>query len=453
MIRRKQLTHFLFILAGAILLLSAAVWNGFPILYSDSSTYIASGFTLETPVDRPMFYGLFVWLTSINGISIWSTVFIQCLIVAYLIFITIRDFTRSDLTRTYFISIGLLSLLTALPFVTGQILADVFMPICFLSMIHLLYNDKLSRGPLIGLFFLFFLSNSMHMSHLSINMILVLVAMILHKFGRQKFKANLKHSYILIALILLSIPLMGSALSKSKHVFFTGKMAENGILQDYLREYCPEKDYKLCDCIDSIPRNTTDFLWDKSSPLYTRYGSWSDSKEDFSAIIRGTLTSPKYIGRHLKESVKSTFNQLLSFDIGDGNGSFDKESQLFERIKLYFPNDYETYLHSRQYHGKLLPDYIGGINLVMRTVVVIALVLILLMLIIHKLPEGLRKIAILLLIALLVNCFINSSLVIVAHRFGAKTIWLIPFIAALLLIDYIHDKLQSQKTSAPDQIL
>ncbi len=448
-INPKQLQDILLITFGAILLLSGAIWNGFPILYSDTSTYIASGFTLETPVDRPMMYGLFIRLTSFNGISLWSTIFIQNLIVASLLFITIRDFTRSDLNRSYFIVIVMLSFFTALPFVSGQILADVFTSICTLSIIHLIYNDKISRLSIIGLFVLFFFSNTMHMSHLAINMIVVLCSILLYKFWRKQFKINLRHSLILLALIVFSTLFMGSTLSKSKHVFFTGRMAGNGILQDYLIENCPEKKYKLCDCIDSIPNNTNDFLWQESSPLYTRYESWRGSKEDFNDIILGTITTPHYIVRHIRESIKNTSKQLISFDVGDGNGSFGKETLLFQRIKKNFPNDYRTYLTSFQYEGKLAKHFIG-INMIFQILVVLGFLLIFLIPIIHKLYSPLRKISILLLISIIVNCFINSSLVVVADRFAARTIWLVPFIGWLFLIDFLTMKYRSKKDSAQE---
>ena len=51
----------------AIALLGAAIWNGYPIVYSDTSSYIISGFELETLKDRPITYGLFIRATSQIG--------------------------------------------------------------------------------------------------------------------------------------------------------------------------------------------------------------------------------------------------------------------------------------------------------------------------------------------------------------------------------------------------
>jgi hypothetical protein len=45
---------------GAIILMGVSFWNGFPLLYSDSSTYLSSGFDLDPPYDRPINYGLLI---------------------------------------------------------------------------------------------------------------------------------------------------------------------------------------------------------------------------------------------------------------------------------------------------------------------------------------------------------------------------------------------------------
>ena len=60
----------LLLLLGTILLSWAAFYNGFPLIYSDTSTYLESGFVLETPLDRPITYGLLMRLFSLNGLTV-----------------------------------------------------------------------------------------------------------------------------------------------------------------------------------------------------------------------------------------------------------------------------------------------------------------------------------------------------------------------------------------------
>ncbi|HQP01967.1 MAG TPA: hypothetical protein PK337_06695, partial [Bacteroidia bacterium] len=72
----------IFVFLGTLCLMADASYNGFPIVYSDTSTYIASGLELETPFDRPITYGLFLRLFSFNGLSLWFVIFFQGLIVS-----------------------------------------------------------------------------------------------------------------------------------------------------------------------------------------------------------------------------------------------------------------------------------------------------------------------------------------------------------------------------------
>jgi len=50
-IMNNKIKRLLISVLGALLLIADAIYNGFPIVYSDTSTYIVSGFGLETPFD------------------------------------------------------------------------------------------------------------------------------------------------------------------------------------------------------------------------------------------------------------------------------------------------------------------------------------------------------------------------------------------------------------------
>lgn len=106
-----------------------------------------------------------------------------------------------------------------------------------------------------------------------------------------------------------------------------GVMVEHGIVKTYLDDNCNSKKYELCRYKDSLPDRAYKFVWDENSPFY-KIGGWKKSKSEFNKIIYETLTQPKYILLHIKESCKATLQQLILFGIGDGNGSF-REGTLF----------------------------------------------------------------------------------------------------------------------------
>ena len=78
-------TNLPFYIFALIIISIAAIVNGFPLWYPDTSTYLASGFELETPADRPIGYGIFIRLTSLNGASVWLVIVAQSIIIYYLL--------------------------------------------------------------------------------------------------------------------------------------------------------------------------------------------------------------------------------------------------------------------------------------------------------------------------------------------------------------------------------
>ena len=436
---KLNLTTLIFSTIGALCILGYAFYNGYPIVYSDTSTYIVSGFELIPPPDRPILYGLLIRLISLNGLSLWPVAFTQSLALSYLIYLTIRDFNEFNSSKIFFIvTIILLTTLTVLPFVSGQIMTDIFTSIAVFCIIHLVCNPKPDRFTTNFLFVIYFLANAMHLSHLMINtFFLVFILLLKRFFFRKSIIINFRNILILFVLTFTGIIAMEPALAKSRNVFFMGRMAENGILIDFLKENCGKKQYKLCDCIDSIPRNTNDFLWDKASPVYTRYTRWSGTRDEFGSIIFSTLIRPKYLVRHIAESVKSTLKQLRSFNAGDGNGPFVENTLLYERINIYFQGEALEYSGSRQSRGLLNGMELRPLNIIYRITIILSLSIILIIFLTGRIRNhipALKKFnAILLLVAVFLNSFVNSSLVMVTDRFGAKMIWLIPFVLMFLL--------------------
>src|SRR5688572_24330600 len=162
----RSIKSWIFILLGALFLMSAAFYNGFPIVYSDTSTYLASGFEIETPVDRPITYGLFIRAASLNGFSLWLVIFFQTLILSYLIFQVCKlIFGEKRFLSFGLITLLLLSVLTGVSWTTSQVMPDIFTPVALLCMLLVLFG-KHKKFASILLYSVFFLSVAMHMSHL-----------------------------------------------------------------------------------------------------------------------------------------------------------------------------------------------------------------------------------------------------------------------------------------------
>lgn len=419
-------------LFALLCLMSAAIWNGYPIVYSDTSSYIASGFHLETLVDRPITYGLFIRACSINGLSLWTVIIAQSMLLAYVIGLLLRGLgIRSSWTRS--LIIGSTALVTGLPFVSGQLITDVFTPILVITLFLLFFIENLPRQTRTLLFGIFLLAFAMHMSHVSITVLLLLISLVLHRLLRRTWP-NLNGWRTIMIILALSIAgtlVMGVSLAKSKYTFYAAHLTEIGVLQRYLEEHCATEHFALCERLGDIPQSADAFLWADDSPLKV-YNSRKEMEIELGRIVAGSLKEPALLWMQISSAIKATGEQLTHFAVGDGNGSFGEGTLLHERIALYIPSELNAYDNTRQMEG----DQFRGPALLLSRIHSVVMALSLLLLgafwLYFRLPAQatphLTTATVFLISAVTVNAAINASLVMVADRFGTKLAWMILFL-------------------------
>ncbi|MFK7771967.1 MAG: hypothetical protein AB8F94_07500 [Saprospiraceae bacterium] len=426
-------TNLLFYISAFIIISLAAIINGFPLWYPDTSTYLASGFELETPADRPIGYGIFILLTSLNGASVWLVVVAQAIIIFYLLNLTFYYFFSNWTKSKTLIVFTLLSLFSSFSFVSSQLISDIFSPIGAICLFHLFLNHTLKKSTRNWLIGIYILSVVMHMSHVGINIILIVILSILSKIRFNQFEFRKSIAFVILTLTCLLS--MGSALGKSTHVFLMARLSENGILKKYLDENCDKKTYKICAFKNDLPGSANAFLWEKYSPVY-HTGGWVDSKPEYVEIIKGTFSSWEYLALHLKESFKTTKRQLQFFEVGDGNIAYREGTSLYERFEKYFPREFNQYKNSIIYQteDELMLDHFSKINSIHYFIALLALLINFLFLVFYKNKKDIFYWFVIFLIAtILVSNFLNASLVVNAHRFGAKVSWLLLLSAILIL--------------------
>jgi hypothetical protein len=210
-----------------------------------------------------------------------------------------------------------------------------------------------------------------------------------------------------------------------------GTMVEHGILKQYLDDNCSKKEYKLCAYKDSLPQRAYQFVWDEDSPFY-KIGGWKETKQEFNEIIYSSLTEKKYIGMHIKESLKATYKQLLLFDIGDGNGSFLEGTLLYERIAKYFNNNLLSYSSSKQSQKEL--GFVGKWNVLFSIVVILSVLFLIFAILVfrNKINNRIKNVLFLFSVTIAINAWDCGTFANAIDRLGCKMIWLIPFVAILI---------------------
>jgi hypothetical protein len=434
---------------GTLLLSWVTIYNGFPLIYNDTATYIKSGMLLDTPADRPITYGLFILLTSLHSFSLFLTVFFQNLILSWLLLECLIKCLGKSALRFFLAILLPLAFLSGLCWVSNQIIADLFTSFIFLSAFLILTYDKAKKTQLGLLYLLFFLAVGSHLSHISITQI-VLCAYL--PFAIRLIPLSLpipktairKRGAALIVLGLSAILLMGAAISKSSPIFFTGKLCENGLLKKFLDEKCATTDYKLCAYKAELTYSAVDFIWNTKAAT-SKLGGWDAAREEYSTIDRAILGNPKYLKQLLSESIKSSLQQFSLNNIGEGNTRLRNDSNNAGTLAKYFPNEASLFTASVQNSEKGI-DF----RLFNRVYTICYLISALVFLILFFRKIILRQFNLLFLLALMVitgitaNNIISASLANAVNRFGLRVIWLLVFVTILMLAELLRSRIRKQ---------
>lgn len=437
----------------AIIFMIFALYNGYPIvMFGDTSTYLKSAFELNVPAERPIFYGLFIRLTS-WGASIWLTIFIQCLILAYIVIRFIR-YVLPDITQLRLIAIvAVIALATISSWYAGQVMPDIFSPVLFMAMfLYLLARN--STGESILLLFIILLSTVVHNSHYVIATIFVVGLLLAGLLNKSRWAHFRKKSLHLLAVVILSwcslfmsniIAGNGFTTARAQHVFLMGKLAESGVLKTYLDASCPVKNYDICAYKEEIPPVAWEFVWDvEHSPVF-KAGGWDSTKEEYNTIIKDIVSRPKYWPFLLYKSVEATFRQVILLNIDEAEElpwrRIEKGDPMYNVIYKYFPHEVNEFMVTRQNQKTLNIPFYDGVYVI----VLLVTSFIVMMFIEQKYKADAQLIYGLLIYFLLLNAAATATFGNVLSRLNSRAIWLLPMVNILWIYRYASAQVTEKK--------
>jgi hypothetical protein len=80
---------------AALMLVWPSFWNGYPLIFADTGTYLGQALLVYMGWDRPPFYSAFLLATHWR-LTLWGPVLAQGLILAHLLALTLRVLGRPD---------------------------------------------------------------------------------------------------------------------------------------------------------------------------------------------------------------------------------------------------------------------------------------------------------------------------------------------------------------------
>lgn len=430
--------------AGMIaLMLAPALWNGFPIIFPDTGGYFTVPIVQELANGRSALYGLF--LNAGIPLAFWPCVIAQSALMAWLVAVTLRV---NGLGGRPYLALGIVALLcigTSLPWFAGQLMPDILFAATALSLYLLAYADsQLARWErwLLGAVIAFGMASHMAAAGMGVAVVAALAAT--HLRFLYLPKAKLAFAALSVAAGVLLCPVSNAALTGNFAFtpggasFLFGRLIEDGIVQQYLDDRCPDATIELCAYKDELKEDADSWLWWEKSPLY-KLGGWEAYEPEAKRIIRATLT--EYPVLHLTSAFDAAVSQFFSFETEVG---IDDNEPTHWAIEEFTPKLYPAFLAARQ---QAEPFDVGPLNRLHLPVAYLSLAAMALAVIFRRrlgVSDEAYALCLLLFAALGANAVICGVFSHPVDRYQSRLVLLAPFVVAVIAARrFIHSPQQS----------
>ena len=423
----------------SLMFLSAALWNGFPLIFYDTGAYLLEGLGHIFLVERAPVYAELLFLAGGN-FSLWPIVVLQALMTSYLILEVARAEVPGLTLRGLIVIGAALSLLTGIAWYVGQVEPDIFTPVVILGAWLLMFRSaRLGKARLRWVIGLTGLAVACHPSHLGLIGGLLLCAALLKLLARWGLpKPDLKRGVIGlvtgIALIVVgNFALTGNLfISKSGSVFVFARLMQDGIVKRLLQDTCPPQgdiNWRLCEYKNRLATSANGWLWGAGSSFHALGGftSKTQQQEDSRIIVESLKRYPMM---HLRAAVYDSLLQFLQFKTGDGIEP--QLSIVTPNFRRMIPEQLPAYLKARQQHGLIRFKVLNLIHVPVGAMSVLGLLLLLQ-------HAGLRRawdqasLPALVLLGLVGNAIICGTFSNPHDRYQSRVIWL-PALVLLLAV-------------------
>jgi hypothetical protein len=452
------------IVFGGLMLTWPAFFNGYPLLYPDSMSYLEDGGRVARAVFlhqlspyygmRSFFYSMGILLFD-QGKTAWPIVGLQCMLVAFVLWLTVRPLLPRRPIAAYLMVMGLLSVLTSVSWYACVILPDILGALVYLSMALLVFaRGALSRMERIALAAIVWWGITAHATHfvLAAGLCSFICGVLL--IERRPWRRAL-----LLTGGVGMILLLAAAAQMALYGYLNGKVTLNGdrppflmarIIGDgpgrwYLEENCAHLNWAICKSVGNLPENSDVFLWSEGSV-------WQSCKDDeCDELVREEMplvlaTLRAYPRQEFELALGNAWEQLSEFGVRD----FDATDWIPAEMSHALPTERASYERSRQSHNGLPLKFVSDVQF---WVVILALAVIAgcALLLRGRLPLLLVELTAAMIFMVLSNAVVTGALSMPDDRYEARVIWMVPLIAVLCVMSCFGEK--SAGKTRPEQAI
>lgn len=428
--------------AAALLLCAVALINGGPVIYPDSMAYLIdadrlSHFAAPYAV-RPVFYGVAVWLLHWGG-QYGLALFAQALVVAHLLYLTLRASGARSCPLTLLAVVATLVLLTPVSWHVSHLLPDIFMAVLILALFLLGFcRDELAAWERIYLVLLAAAAASFHLTTLPVGIAIAAVTALAWLIWDRR-----RVSPLVVVLPLL-LSLAGSlgfsytvwqrlTLTPNSPPHLLARIIADGPGRDFLAARCPAIGLQLCAELDRLPATEDGIIWQMLPSLPTADGK--RIKAEAGTVVSGTIAMfPLQVAGHM---LANAARQLVTF--GSETQLSPEEWRQFQRDGLPISRTVANTLQSRGGLDRPALDTINTLHAVVVAVSLLAALLMLRPLLARRLVRPASLIG-MVITGLLANAFVCGAFGGVFARYQGRVIWLLPFAALAAALALCRDR-------------
>ncbi|QOZ29949.1 hypothetical protein [Bradyrhizobium sp. CCBAU 51753] len=320
-------------IAIPLLLLAPAFWNRYPLLQWDTGGYLARWYEGYLVPSRSTVFGIYLHLG--EQASFWLNLGIQSLATLWILQLVLRVLDLARPVRLVAISLALIAT-TALPWLSSMLLTDIFAGLSVLALFVLvLHGARISTLEKAALFVFTAFSAATHSATLAVLLGLCCVGWIARPWLRRQIPlAGLAQGSLTI--VAGAVMLLAANFSLSGQLAWTpggygvpfGRMLQDGIVAQYLRDHCAKETLKLCPYRDRLPPTADDFLWGNS--MFNTLGRFQGLNDEMGFIVLHALAA--YPAWQAEAALAATADQLMHVATGEGtNGWIPHTYGIIER--------------------------------------------------------------------------------------------------------------------------
>jgi len=442
------------VLLAALTLAWPAFYNGFPILYPDSMTYLDDGRLVARALFLHRFsayYGMRSFIYSLGilpfhwNVSAWPVVALQAILAAWVLWLTVRSIgpvRPQRMAPGYLTLVVLLSIFTSLSWYASLVLPDILGPMLYLSIYLLVFaGNTLARAERWSLYVLSWWAIASHATHLMLAAGLCALLATLALFARGNRRKRLQSigpvALVVLIAALAQLALNGylyghPSLNGERPPFLAARIVSDGPGRWYLERHCGEVKWVLCDHLDRLSSDPDNFLWGDD-------GLWQNlSESEGKRLMQEEMpfvlaTVRAYPREQLARSAANFWDQLRVFGLFDLGPS----SWMLDQFQPVMPAARTSYLASRQARDALPLEEFSSLQF---WVVIVSLLIIAAFLpyLWRRRSSPLPGLAGVIFAAVIANALATGTLSMVEDRFQSRVVWLIPFLAGVLILDWLN---------------